>query len=74
MRASVPRGRCATARCRKMLTMSKSILTPGADVITTQGRGTVIDVRATPSGAFVIGVEDADGEVRYFTEKALQLA
>jgi hypothetical protein len=74
MRVSVSRGRHSTARCRTIRSMTKSILTPGADVITTQGRGTVIDVRATPSGAFVIGVEDADGEVRYFTEKALQLA
>ena len=54
--------------------MSKTILTPGADVFTTSGRGTVIDVRATPSGKFVIGVEDANGEVTYFTEKALRLA
>lgn len=43
-------------------------------MFTTRGRGTVIDVRATPAGTFVIGVEDADGEVGYFTEKALRLA
>ncbi len=54
--------------------MSESVFTPGADVITTRGRGAVVDVRATPSGKFVIGVEDADGEVTYFTEKALRLA
>lgn len=53
--------------------MSESIFTPGADVHTTRGPGTVIDVRATPSGKFVIGVEDADGEVHYFTEQALRL-
>lgn len=54
--------------------MSDSIFTPGAAVITTRGRGAVIDVRATPSGKFVFGVEGADGEVDYFTEKALRLA
>ena len=54
--------------------MSESIFTPGADVVTARGRGTVVDVRATPSGKFVFGVEDASGEVRYFTEKALRLA
>ncbi|WP_425955752.1 hypothetical protein [Xylanimonas sp. McL0601] len=30
--------------------------------------------RATVSGKLVFGVEDADGEVTYFTEKALRLA
>ncbi|GAB3174522.1 hypothetical protein GCM10027059_46880 [Myceligenerans halotolerans] len=54
--------------------MSDTIFTPGADVITARGRGTVVDVRATPSGKFVFGVEDANGEVSYFTEKALRLA
>ncbi len=54
--------------------MSDTIFTPGTDVFTTRGRGTVIDVRATPSGKFVIGVEDANGEVGYFTEKAVRLA
>jgi predicted AlkP superfamily phosphohydrolase/phosphomutase len=54
--------------------MSRTIFTPGADVITTRGRGAVVDVRATPSGKFVFGVEDADGEVSYFTEKAVRLA
>ncbi len=54
--------------------MSNTIFTPGADVFTTRGRGEVVDVRATPSGTFVIGVEDDNGEVNYFTEKALRLA
>ncbi|MEZ3161693.1 hypothetical protein AB1K54_14285 [Microbacterium sp. BWT-B31] len=54
--------------------MSDSIFTPGTDVFTPRGRGEVIDVRATPSGKFVFGVEDADGEVAYFTEKAVRLA
>jgi hypothetical protein len=54
--------------------MSDAIFTPGVDVITTRGRGAVVDVRATPSGKFVIGVEDVNGEVSYFTEKALRLA
>ncbi len=53
--------------------MSESIFTPGAEVVTSRGRGTVVDMRATPSGNFVFGVEDADGEVVYFTERALQL-
>lgn len=34
----------------------------------------MVDVRATPSGTFVVGVEGVDGEVTYFTEKALRLA
>ena len=42
-------------------------------MITSRGRGAVVDVRATASGKFVVGVEDADGEVSYFTEKALRL-
>lgn len=54
--------------------MSESIFPPGADVITPRGRGAVVDVRATPAGKFVFGVEDADGEVHYFTGKALRLA
>jgi DNA polymerase II small subunit/DNA polymerase delta subunit B len=54
--------------------MSKSILTPGSSVVTPHGSGVVIDIRPTPSGKFVIGVEDATGEVTYFTEKALRLA
>lgn len=54
--------------------MSTTTHTPGADVITPTGRGVVIDVRATPSGAWVVGVEDDEGRVRYFTEKALRLA
>ncbi|MFD6140594.1 hypothetical protein [Promicromonospora sp. NPDC060271] len=53
--------------------MSESIFAPGADVVTARGRGAVVDVRATASGKFVFGVEDADGEVTYFTEKALRL-
>lgn len=54
--------------------MSDAIFTPGAQVSTPRGRGAVIDVRSTPSGKFVIGVEDADGAVDYFTEQALRLA
>jgi hypothetical protein len=34
----------------------------------------VIDVRATPSGQWVFGVEDDNSEVKYFTSKALRLA
>ncbi|WP_165314395.1 hypothetical protein [Agromyces protaetiae] len=54
--------------------MSQTVLTPGAAVLTPRGRGVVIDVRPTPSGRFIVGVEDETGEVRYFTEQALQLA
>lgn len=64
----------AAPRERRLGRMSESIFTPGADVVMSRGSGTVLDVRATPAGKFVIGVEDADGEVTYFTEKALRLA
>ncbi|WP_194239312.1 hypothetical protein [Microbacterium sp. CBA3102] len=53
--------------------MSESIFSAGTDVIVGRERGTVIDVRATPAGKWVFGVETAEGEVRYFTEKALRL-
>ena len=53
--------------------MSERIFTPGADVVTADGPGVVVDVRATPSGKFVFGVEDADGRVRYVTEKGVRL-
>jgi DNA polymerase II small subunit/DNA polymerase delta subunit B len=54
--------------------MSDTIYTPGAEVTTARGSGVLVDVRATPSGKFVFGVEDSTGEVTYFTEKALRLA
>ncbi|UJP10024.1 hypothetical protein L2X99_16970 [Microbacterium sp. KUDC0406] len=54
--------------------MSESIYTPGAHVVTPRGRGVIIDVRPTPIGRFVFGVEDESGEVGHFTEKALRLA
>jgi hypothetical protein len=54
--------------------MGTTIRTPGADVVTPRGRGVVVDVRAAPSGTFIVGVEDAEGEVSYFTEKVLRLA
>lgn len=57
----------------KLSSMSESIFSAGTDVIVGRERGTVIDVRATPSGKWVFGVETAEGEVRYFTEKALRL-
>lgn len=46
----------------------------GDEVFTPRARGTIIDVRATPSGKWVFGVEDGDGEVGYFTGRALRLA
>jgi hypothetical protein len=51
--------------------MTKKTFGVGDDVITPSTRGTVIDISPTPSGQFVFGVEDAAGEVRYFTSKAL---
>jgi hypothetical protein len=54
--------------------MSENIFTAGTDVITTRGRGKIVDARATHSGKFVFGVEDDGGEVTYFTEKGIQLA
>lgn len=54
--------------------MSENIFTPGAHVETPRGSGEIVDVRATPSGTWVSGVEDAAGEVGYFTERALRPA
>lgn len=54
--------------------MSDMAFKPGDVVVTPRARGTVIDVRATPSGKWVFGVEDADGEVGYFTTTALRHA
>jgi ribosomal protein L2 len=41
--------------------MTDSAFKPGDDVFTQGARGTVIDVRAIPSGKWVFGVEDANG-------------
>ncbi|MFE5409540.1 hypothetical protein [Microbacterium sp. NPDC056569] len=54
--------------------MTDAVFKPGDDVLTTNARGTVIDMRATPSGKWVFGVEDADGGVSYFTSRALRPA
>lgn len=54
--------------------MSDSVLTPGVLVESRHHRGIVVDVRATASGAFVVGIEDPDGEVRYFMQKSLRPA
>lgn len=54
--------------------MTETAFKPGDDVVTPRARGTIIDVRATPSGKWVFGVEDADGEVGYYTGRALRLA
>jgi hypothetical protein len=54
--------------------MTDTAFKPGDDVFTTHVRGTIIDVRATPSGKWVFGVEDVNGEVSYFTNRALRLA
>ncbi|GAA2987308.1 hypothetical protein GCM10010460_24480 [Microbacterium terrae] len=62
------------AAARILGTMSESVFSAGAEVVTPRGRGSVVDARATHSGTFVIGVEDATGEVTYFVEKAVRLA
>lgn len=54
--------------------MMKSTFKPGDDVVTPRSRGKIIDVRATPSGQFIFGIEEETGEVTYFTPKALQHA
>ena len=54
--------------------MAKVTFKPGDDVVTPRSRGTIIDICATPSGQFIFGVEDATGEVTYFTPKALKHA
>lgn len=54
--------------------MTSMTFKPGDDVVTPHGQGVVIDIRATPSGAWVFGVEDAEGVVGYFTQKALRPA
>ena len=54
--------------------MSETMHKPGDAVATPHSRGTVIDVRPTPSGRWVFGVEDAEGVVGYFTSGALRLA
>lgn len=73
--ASPPRGGGARTSAGAIIgAMSETVRTPGAEVTTPRGPGVVVDVRATPSGQFVIGVEDDTGEVCYFTEKVLRLA
>ncbi|MEV4686059.1 hypothetical protein [Microbacterium sp. LWH3-1.2] len=54
--------------------MTRTAFKPGDDVFTTRSRGFIIDMRATPSGKWVFGVEGADGEVSYFTSAGLRLA
>jgi hypothetical protein len=54
--------------------MTDAAFKPGDHVQTTRGPGSVIDQRATPAGTWIFGVEDADGEVTYFTAKALRHA
>jgi hypothetical protein len=54
--------------------MTDTAFKPGDAVFTPRDPGTIIDVRATPSGKWVYGVEHDSGEVGYFTPRALQLA
>ncbi|MHA7155659.1 hypothetical protein [Arthrobacter sp. TMN-50] len=42
--------------------MKQTVLTPGADIFTPHGRGAVIEIRATPSGNFVIGSRMSTGK------------
>lgn len=54
--------------------MTDSSFKAGDDVFTPRARGIVVDVRATPSGKWIFGVEDTNGTVEYYTARALQLA
>ena len=54
--------------------MTNATFKPGDDVMTPDGRGTVIDLRPAPSGSWIFGVEDADGRVAHFTVGALRHA
>lgn len=54
--------------------MNDTALKLGDDVLTPRARGTIIDLRPAPSGAWLFGVEYADGEVGYFTARALRPA
>lgn len=63
----------ARLRCR-ILAMAKTFFNPGDKVATPRTIGTVVDVRPTPSGQFIFGVEDSTGEIAYFTPKALKEA
>lgn len=57
-----------------MPTMTGSTFTLGDVVDTPAGQGTIIDLRATPSGRWVFGVESTGGTVNHFTEQALSHA
>ena len=52
--------------------MTRTTFKPGDEVFTTRSRGIIIDICATPSGQFIFGVEDSEGEVIYYTPKALR--
>ncbi|MDQ0646679.1 DNA polymerase II small subunit/DNA polymerase delta subunit B [Microbacterium natoriense] len=62
----------ASSRVYVLAMVKKETFRPGDEVQTTRTRGVIIDIAATPSGQFIFGVEDADGEVTYFTPKALR--
>lgn len=54
--------------------MTDTTFTIGDEVITATGRGAIIDLRATPAGKWLFGVEDSDGAVGYFTAAGLRHA
>lgn len=54
--------------------MTDIFFKPGDAVSTPHSQGLVLDVRPTPSGKWVFGIEHESGEVTYFTSKALRLA
>lgn len=54
--------------------MTDTFFKPGDAVSTPHAKGLILDIRPTPSGKWVFGVEDDNGEVNYFTSKALRLA
>lgn len=61
-------------RPRSISDMADASFKLGDDVFTSGVRGIIIDVRATPSGKWVYGVEDTNGSVDYYTDKALKRA
>ena len=64
----------ASTRPRRLGRMTDIACKPGDDVFTPRAPATVVDVRATPSGKWVFGVEDTNGAVDYYTARALRSA
>ena len=54
--------------------MTATRFKPGDHAFTPRSQGVVIDVRPTPSGTWVFGVEDDDGEVKNFAPAGIRHA